>query len=542
MCVVLVGGTLSGSLAWAESGTLSSVVVYPDRAVVTRQLTLQLGVGTNAVRFEDLPPTLDVDTLQAEGAGLAGTRIIGLDVRDRELAEDRRARIVELEAQIEAAQDALRTQKDLAAAAELQRSFLGKLEVAAAKQLSAELLFSDQAARQSQGILGVLATSVSEAQALIRQAEVEQRAVQAQLSALQRTLADVRGAAQWARRDVVVQVEADQAGEATLSVTYALRGASWTPVYDVHGKAGEPNVDVTLYAQVTQTTGEDWSGVKLSLSTARPSRGVAAPVLAPFWIQPAQTYPSYRYEMDDSGADFESMPMMEEEQVSSKVMAAPPPPAAPMRVQVAEVASEGAAVRFDVPGGSDVPGDGGQRKLKVTVQSVPVTWRYEAAPRVDPAAYVSAAGSWNASWPMLPGKVSYFSSGDFIGAAPTAGAGPGEELRFGFGQDDSVQVKLTVLEDSAGLPDWMGKVTRRRLWQTSVHNGRGEAVELWVRDVLPRASMAHTKVRALGDAPTELGVDGLEAWTLSVAPGGDGSVKHGYQVRYPRKSPPGVLP
>ena len=38
------------------------------------------------------------------------------------------------------------------------------------------------------------------------------------------------------------------------------------------------------YALVQQTSGEDWNGVKLTLSTAMPTMTAEAPILTPLWV------------------------------------------------------------------------------------------------------------------------------------------------------------------------------------------------------------------------------------------------------------------
>ena len=61
-------------------------------------------------------------------------------------------------------------------------------------------------------------------------------------------------------------------------------GARWRPRYDLRGDAATGEVELALSAMVSQTTGEDWSGAALTLSTAQPSLGVTAPELEPFWL------------------------------------------------------------------------------------------------------------------------------------------------------------------------------------------------------------------------------------------------------------------
>jgi hypothetical protein len=49
---------------------------------------------------------------------------------------------------------------------------------------------------------------------------------------------------------------------------------------------GKAQLDAGFLAQVTQQSGEDWKGVGLSLSTARPALASTLPELKPWFIQP----------------------------------------------------------------------------------------------------------------------------------------------------------------------------------------------------------------------------------------------------------------
>lgn len=65
-------------------------------------------------------------------------------------------------------------------------------------------------------------------------------------------------------------------GAARLRLQYLVPGAWWRPRYEVRLDPAGEQVTVRLLGAVTQTTGEDWSGVRLAVSTASPA---AAPEL-----------------------------------------------------------------------------------------------------------------------------------------------------------------------------------------------------------------------------------------------------------------------
>lgn len=64
---------------------------------------------------------------------------------------------------------------------------------------------------------------------------------------------------------------------ARVAVVYSVKGATWSPSYDCRVFGSENKMTLTYYGLVTQTTGEDWNNVQLTLSTASPAHGGKPP-------------------------------------------------------------------------------------------------------------------------------------------------------------------------------------------------------------------------------------------------------------------------
>jgi hypothetical protein len=65
------------------------------------------------------------------------------------------------------------------------------------------------------------------------------------------------------------KLKCENASDAMRSV---VRNASWKPLYDLRAIITEKKTEITIHyrANITQRTGEDWSDVELTLSTASP--------------------------------------------------------------------------------------------------------------------------------------------------------------------------------------------------------------------------------------------------------------------------------
>ncbi|KAH9038572.1 hypothetical protein EDB85DRAFT_2141799 [Lactarius pseudohatsudake] len=91
--------------------------------------------------------------------------------------------------------------------------------------------------------------------------------------------------------EVAVVIVAKQATEIALKLTYLVQNATWSAAYELHATtdAGVPSPSVSLHyrARITQSTGEDWTDVALTLSTADMNLSTQSiPTLVPTKIRP----------------------------------------------------------------------------------------------------------------------------------------------------------------------------------------------------------------------------------------------------------------
>ncbi|MFD7733378.1 DUF4139 domain-containing protein [Kitasatospora phosalacinea] len=81
-------------------------------------------------------------------------------------------------------------------------------------------------------------------------------------------------------------------GPVELEVEYTVPGAVWVPTYQLAHRRGERSARLVLRASVAQRTGEDWSGVRLALSTASLVGSGGLPELASLRIGRRQAAPA----------------------------------------------------------------------------------------------------------------------------------------------------------------------------------------------------------------------------------------------------------
>jgi hypothetical protein len=94
--------------------------------------------------------------------------------------------------------------------------------------------------------------------------------------------------------EVIVEVNSKRNLKTAFDIIYLVSSAGWFPNYDIRVKNVSSPVALTYKANVFQLTGEDWSNIKLTLSTGNPYERSTKPVLQPWRLYFYNTPTAYR--------------------------------------------------------------------------------------------------------------------------------------------------------------------------------------------------------------------------------------------------------
>ncbi|CAE6406553.1 unnamed protein product [Rhizoctonia solani] len=275
----------------AQDHPIEAVTVYNHRAEVRRIITLELNAGRNDFAIKNLPSGIVPDTLHFAGlsAGQAsvvdttcvtprpnlfggpfqtfkGSPVQRKNEKIAELESKKRELLRELSL-INARSDVLLAYaKSLNGENTEPGDFVGFLEhfsAAGQTTLEATTRIEDGIREIDANISRINANEESEDEADKTQ----------ELSAKRKTKASI-------------VLSAQEACTVKLSLTYVVNGASWRPAYELHTttdsktRAIANTVTLRYHASILQTTGEDWSDVQLTLSTASSAYSSYVPNLA----------------------------------------------------------------------------------------------------------------------------------------------------------------------------------------------------------------------------------------------------------------------
>ena len=541
---MLMGCLLGSSMAQAALGKSvaapmvvesapTAVTVLPHGAWVTRQISVDLPAeGAQAIKIAGLPEGLDRASVQVTSAQTTLIAPIQWQPQPPEQTPAWAA-LTQLKTALDHRADKA---ADALQAAQIrvqifQAQMTAPERVAGQKTPVAGAFLTDSAAKTRFDRL--LKTLIDDQ----RSAQNDWDDVLAARTELDKKFAELKS--QPAMQSAVLTLSRRQAGTLPVQVTlrYLVQNAQWQPLYRADlrwapatGKSDEIGSTVeaaqihwSMVAEVSQHSGEDWSGVPLTLSLQDTRRYVPAPHLNRWSIGFTPPVQALRLEMSPQ---------------AQKAMAAP------ANDSVMTLSNDsGFQAEFHskqpvtVLSQSDFAS--GSITIPLMQQTVAAVPDILIAPPTQTQAVLTARFTPELSDALPPGDWQLFVEGSQVAQIYRSALLPKDPLRLSFGIDPKVQVKYSAEPDQREENGLIGKSTQmRRAFSVELTSQHARAVPVTVLMQLPIAVDAEISVEPLSAVtpPTSKqfeGTDGVWAWSNQLKPKQNLTIQFGYRLRWP---------
>lgn len=267
---------------------ITQVTVYPDTALVTREVMIPEAKGLHEVVVGSLPATVVGNSLYGEGS--EGIRVLATRYRSRAVEADTRKEVRELQAEEEKLNTETQKIASESKTLEANVAFLAKLEAFATATTTAATEKAKLDSLQVTKLATFLMETRKEQNQKIHDNSVLTQEIQKKLQFVQRKRNELASGSSRTENEAVLVVERVVDGPRQAKLSYLVESASWRPQYRLRSGTVEvvdnlappkdgATVKVEYLAAVTQQSGEDWSGVNLVLSNAQPLLNAAPPEL-----------------------------------------------------------------------------------------------------------------------------------------------------------------------------------------------------------------------------------------------------------------------
>lgn len=520
------------------ASSIGAVTVYQDRAVVTRTATSDLAAGEHELVLENLPATLQENSLQVSAKSTGQAALLDVKVRDAFLADTPNERVRTLQEQVRKLEGQLAELDDEATVLENQRELVLMMQRGATEPSKdgARLTLDELKAIQT-----LSADTLSKTLASLRQVAERRAVMERELNALQSQLNVVQGQLSRRTKTVTLRVNLARAGKVDLAVSYAVGGARWTPAYDARLRPADRNVDLGYFGVIRQNTGEDWNNVKLTLSTARPALGGGAPALQPWIIDvapppapPAPPRPVAAPAPSVAGEMMQKRMRPAPQAYADAAMAEPAAEA--IEVTTSQLQNDATSASFQIRNPATLPSDNTSQRVAIASAKLPATLQYQASPGLREAVFLTAQASNNTDFPFLPGPLNTFLDDAFVASSAMKAVMPGEKVELALGADDGISIKRQLVNRFTESTGFSGSGKRVNYeYKITVKNNKATKEQVSFKDRLPVSRNEKIVVKLLSPADRDVKreEDGKLVWEWEMEPGKSRETVLKFSIDYP---------
>ncbi|MHC4442093.1 MAG: mucoidy inhibitor MuiA family protein [Planctomycetota bacterium] len=545
MLVVLVGSfsAVGAAEAVEVAGKVDAVTVYRGQAVVTRLIELAGPAGLREVVVSDLPEHVVPGSIHAESAD--GVEVRSVRYRVRPVRQDVREEVRKLDEQIRQVQDELQANERHRQLIAEQKAYLAKLEQFVAATANVELtkgVLNAETLKDLSSFQYEQRTQLTEEELKL---QLQQRDLTEKQELLQRKRNEITGSSSRTAREAVVFVNLRGADGGQLRLRYLVERATWSPSYNIRSGGDGQQVLVEYNASIQQMSGEDWTDVSMTLSTATPTLVAKAPVLTPMKIAlaPISTEQAGTGVMSMSRYEEERIKLMEQKKQADQKRRSRPKSASkkPRKgagqqvdlffadaisggsltvqadIELNQLANEiqsldfmnlesikrnqspsrpkvneGITVTYSLASRTSLPSRSDRQLIQIA--SLPMKGQFYkvASPVLTNYVYEEASVSNASNMVLLAGPVSTYLADQFVGHGAIPTVAVGEKFTVGFGIDSSLRATRELVEKDEDVQG--GNRIVKFTYRLALENFGSDAAVVRLLDRLPQAKETDIKL------------------------------------------------
>ena len=343
---------------------------------------------------------------------------------------------------------------------------------------------------------------------------------------------------------IVVTVQSKKETKGSMTITYFVSNASWSPSYDIRVKDINSPVDLTMKATVYQNTKEDWDNVRLTLSTNNPYKNKVKPELSVWYINyynPNLGYygnanklrkKSQVAQLNSVKVTADSYNESDKEESLSFRGNARPVPSAVSSTNYTVKSQTMANVEYKIDLRYSIKADNKAHMVAVEQQSIKAKYSHYLVPKYDKEAYlVAQLLDWE-DLDLLPSKANLFYEGSYIGETrinPTAN----DTLYISLGNDRNVRIKRTKDKEKYKDKVFSNRKSTTISYDLFVKNMSSRTYNIILEDHIPVSRdksivvSLESKSRAKFNEKT-----GMMKWEFNLKAKGNKKLNYTYKVEY----------
>ena len=499
---------------------IQKVVVFLRGGQVTRTASAAIKPGTTTLAFDHISPNMDPQSIQVQGTG--DFTILSVQPAANAASEQtKQKQIDELVTQQKTIQDKITIQNDMLGVYDEEEKLLLKNQqvggsAAGVDIVKLKLALDFQSARL---------TEIKKNELAIKRQLV---ALNTELSKINTQISETTNAGMVRSNSILVTVSSANGGNGQFTLSYIVRQAQWTPVYDIRAKDVKSPLTIVYKANVTQQSGEDWTDVKLTLSTANPNISANKPYMSPYYLDVPKPLAMY----GNSAKSLSEVVVVgygaaDKKEDLSKALRG--------RVAGLEVSQQEnqTNVEFNINTPFSIAADGKQYTVEMNKVEMPAKYEYYVAPKISTNVFLTARiTDWN-KYNFLPGEANLFFEGTYIGKSSRNSHSASDTVHLSLGVDKNIVVSRTLQQNLTSKQGLAANKKESRDWLIEIKNRKAQTINLLVEDQVPVSQNTDIVVETKELSGGKLDpLTGLVAWNFTLNPLDNKKAALAYQVRF----------
>ena len=518
-----------------------NVLVYLSGAQISGKTTVNLQPETKTIIFSDLSGYIDANSVQVKA--LADLTILSVNYRQNYLQP-------KVNTEVNALTDSLLIyQKELNRAALQKNAFQEEILVL---QANRSIGGSNTGVNVSElaKMTDFMRSRFNEAS--IKKLELEEReqSIRTQIVKIQEQINSLKNTSSKPSGEIVVQIAQTKLSSAKFEVSYFVRNCGWSPNYDIRVKDINTPAEITAKAIIRQNTGQDWSKVKLSLSTGNPSLGNSKPQLDawPLYItdrsEPRRKR-NYSNGIEDDRSNAPQQDSYKSESLLSEVVVVQSKKlrnvagvtSSISSADITRVSSTPTNAIFEISLPYTILSDSKENLVEIQRYEVAANYAFFAIPKLERDAFLVAdLIGWDKN-ELLPGDANVYFENNYVGKSYFDTRIVDDTLSFGLGRDNNVRITRNQVKELKEKVSFTGNQVRQtREFEIEIKNTRKTVAYLELEDQIPITTNQELSIELIGATDAVFDKQtGKLTWRLKLEPGESKKLTFGFTLKYPKK-------
>lgn len=341
---------------------------------------------------------------------------------------------------------------------------------------------------------------------------------------------------------IIVDVIAEIATPASITINYYVNGASWTPIYDLRTDGVESSIKLTYKALVKQNTGADWKDVRLTLSTGNPKQSFVLPSLNTWYLGTNNNYnrkAKGKYKDDELSIPATATGVNTSQyggvtyDDKKEIMAD-----AEWNTSYTVMNDNYVQADFEIKLPYTIPSDNKSHIVAVMNKELPTKYVYKAVPELDYNAYLTARVTGWEDMNLLPGQATLFFAGTYVGQTYLNSMEISDTLDLTLGQDKSIVIKREKQKDKIKEKLLDDNKIYTFAYEINIKNGNQKSIEIEIQDQMPLSTNKQVVIEKenLSNATYDEN-NGFLTWKQTIKAKDNKKINFSYTIKAPKDTP-----